>query len=227
MPLTTNQTEDNGAYVPLLEEQSAQVDSLREVLRAQCAQHANEVAKLERDLHEAHLFIHTQFGDMKRMHEEEMRRTKAEHDAQYTELMQKYKAAGKQLATAQSQTQGIFQDLTDERLVQKVLTLRQTVKAFALLFQNHFVYEGGQIDSLRWSAKEIRQVALFGHPFLRDNMPIIPVSMQAYIWHIVVKRVSNRFRWAGGDAEALQRVLCRFDSKYEQHPIAIPSEDPA
>lgn len=208
-----NQNEDYKMYLPLLEEETTQVDSLRALLRAQFAQHGNEVAKLERDLQEAHNFIHAQFGDMTRMHEREMRQAKAEHDAQFGELMQKYKAAGKQLAASQSQTQGIFQDLTDDCLTQNSLTLRQTVKTFALLWQDLFVRRHGMPDILRWSSKETRQVALDRHPLLLDKLPITPASMQVYIWHTIVKGVFGRCLWAGDDADAMQHVLYRFDSK--------------
>ncbi|KAK8102079.1 hypothetical protein PG984_015225 [Apiospora sp. TS-2023a] len=203
---------DYKMYVPLLEDETAQVDSLRALLKAQCAQHANEVAKLERDLQEAHNFIHAQFGEMKRMHDNEMRHTMAEHAAQYGELMQKYKAAGKQLAAAQSQTQGIFQDLTDDRLIKKALILRQTVKTFALLWRDLFIRVGETADILRWSARETRPLSLDGHPLLSDKLPITPVSMQAYIWHTIVARVFGRCLWAGEDAEYLYHILNQFNT---------------
>ncbi|KAK8067599.1 hypothetical protein PG996_006711 [Apiospora saccharicola] len=206
-------------YVPLLEDETTEVDSLRALLKAQCAQHANEVAKLERDLQEAHNFIHAQFGDMKRKHENEMRQTKAQHDAQYGELMQKYKTAGKQLAVAQSQTQGIFQDLTDDRLVQKALTLRQTVKTFAQLWRDLFIRVGKTPDVLRWSARETGPVSLDGHPLLLDKLPITPVSMQAYIWHTIVKSVFGKCVWAGDDAENLHHVWCRFNTYKKQDDV--------
>ncbi|KAK8037666.1 hypothetical protein PG991_001012 [Apiospora marii] len=204
--------EDNGPCVPLPEEQSAQIDTLRELLSAQSTTHANEVAKLKQDLLKAHTFIHDKSNDLTREYERRLQQTKAEHDAQFGGLVQKYREAGRQLAAAQSQTQGIFQDLTDERLTQKVLILRQSIKAFAQLFPAQSVYDGNRVEILRWSAHETKQINLRGgHPLLGEKMPVTPVSLQAYIWHLIVERVFGCFLWAGLEAKGLQHMLSRFD----------------
>lgn len=207
-----------------MEDQSAQADSLRELLKDQCAQHADEVAKLKRDLLEAHTSIHAQFREQTRLREEEVQRIQSEHDAHFGELRQKYKAAGKQLAAAQAQTQGIFQDLTDDRLTQKARILWQSVKALASLFQPRYMHGANGAPGLRWLSYETGQAVPTpdGHPILRDNVPVTPASMQVYLWHIIVKRVSGKFLWAGDDADACQYFWHRLDSKCEpRHPYDL------
>ncbi|KAK8073413.1 hypothetical protein PG994_004312 [Apiospora phragmitis] len=218
---TNNLTDDEEGHNLLLRTESLQWNSFNDILDTQHAQHNNEVTSLKNDLQEANAHAEARLADLARQYERKLNWTIAEYDAQFTELMQKYKAARRQLAAAQAQDQGVFQDMTDVRLMQKVLSLRQAIRSFALLLHPQHLPGDPRNHSLRWSAKETRHIPFPDHALARDGFPVTPVSMQAYTWKIMASKVFGKFVWAAGDAEGLHDVWVRLQGRTGGGPQAL------
>ncbi|KAK8071324.1 hypothetical protein PG997_011527 [Apiospora hydei] len=185
--------------VPVLEDASAQLESLRDVLKAQCARHAKEIADLKQFLEQAHArnkALLAELAELAQKYGLKLKQTRVVYQGQYTHLLQKYETAT---------SQPIFQAMTDERLKKMVEILRQNVKALALrCCPDH---------GIRWSTEEMEYVTDPDDPLLRVGMPVTPVSMQAYFWIILVREVFGKFLWAGGDARKLHDVWVRLTGK--------------
>ncbi|KAK8024500.1 hypothetical protein PG993_012566 [Apiospora rasikravindrae] len=191
--------------VPLWEGESLQLESLRALLQEKCAQHAEEVAKLKEDLQKAHDNAEARLAALARKSDDKLKQHAAVYQALYAQLRKKYKAAT---------SEQIFQEMTDERLKQKVRILRQNIKSFAMHFGcqniNECCWECCRGHIPRWSATDMERISDPDHPLVREWETVTPVSMLAYTWIILVRKVFGKFLWAGGDARGLHDVWVRL-----------------
>ncbi|KAK7971577.1 hypothetical protein PG989_016593 [Apiospora arundinis] len=195
----------------------SQVETVRSLMEDQVAQHseesvqyAAEIASLKTEVLQLNASEVTLTQQLERS-QSEIKNLQSKYDLMQIGMVQKCKAlektAEKHRAVAEKALAAIrpdkntmvFQDLGNDRLVEKVINLRRSIKAFGQLFLHTSA-------TSCWSHKELRHMATFGHAIVKDGLRVTPPSMEAYTWYVLVHEVFGRFVWAGKDMMSLQNI---------------------
>ncbi|KAK8876699.1 hypothetical protein PGQ11_001645 [Apiospora arundinis] len=213
----------------------SQVETVRSLMEDQVAQHseesvqyAAEIASLKTEVLQLNASEVTLTQQLERS-QSEIKNLQSKYDLMQIGMVQKCKAlektAEKHRAVAEKALAAIrpdkntmvFQDLGNDRLVEKVINLRRSIKAFGQLFLHTSA-------TSCWSHKELRHMATFGHAIVKDGLRVTPPSMEAYTWYVLVHEVFGRFVWAGKDMMSLQNIWRHSKKAFPKDSTRVTAE---
>ncbi|KAK6839101.1 hypothetical protein PG987_004967 [Apiospora arundinis] len=213
----------------------SQVEAVRSLMEDQVAQHseesvqyAAEIASLKAEVLQLNASEVTLKQQLERS-QYEIKNLQSKYDLMQIGMVQKCKAlektAEKHRAVAEKALAAIrpdkntmvFQDLGNDRLVEKVINLRRSIKAFGQLFLHTSA-------TSCWSHKELRHMATFGHAIVKDGLRVTPPSMEAYTWYVLVHEVFGRFVWAGKDMMSLQNIWRHSKKAFPKDSTRVTAE---